>query len=282
MSVYGVYMNCLKSLMIVLVTVLSLTTNAENQNSYYGSEFYSDSSLKDEGLIRELHKILSNKHQEVAGGMDRIVNDCERESHCYAHSGISYNQAKSFLLSKYYVVPNGSGFMIKDVYCEQEYSVPGPYAVPDSTILNVEHTWPQSKFTGRYGKDLQKADLHHLYPSDSQLNSIRGNYPFGEVEKDAKPLKCNTSRFGSAKNGGQMVFEPPHDHRGNVARALFYFSVRYEINIDDKQEAFLRAWHQEDPVDAEEMTRNEEIFKLQNNRNPFIDMPSLADRIKNF
>ena len=43
--------------------------------------------------------------------------------------------------------------------------------------MNTEHTWPQSK--GATGA--AKSDLHHLFPTDSKANSIRGNHPFGIV-----------------------------------------------------------------------------------------------------
>ncbi|MDE5808482.1 MAG: endonuclease, partial [Muribaculaceae bacterium] len=41
----------------------------------------------------------------------------------------------------------------------------------------------------------------------------------------------------------------------------------------------LTRWAKNDPVDTKEITRNEEIFKIQKNRNPFIDYPDLIDYI---
>ena len=93
---------------------------------------------------------------------------------------------------------------------------------------------------------------------------------------------CQTSRRGMAIGSSLTAFEPPENHRGNVARALFYFSVRYKIQIDPLEEGYLRDWHREDPVDAEERKRNDEIFKIQQNRNPFIDEPLLVDDIRDF
>ena len=59
-------------------------------------------------------------------------------------------------------------------------------------------------------------------------------------------------------------------------------TVRDQIKIDSRQEKTLKRWHILDPVDAEEMERNEQIFNIQHNRNPFIDYPQLADKISNF
>lgn len=266
-----------------LISLLVTTQSpAQTPIPYYGEKFYKNQDLKGDELIQHLNRILSGTHQQVTGKPDEIVSDCSKGTRCYTHQSVGYNRAKSKLLSDYYLVQSGNSYVIKDVYCEKEYVVPGPNAIPDSTELNIEHTWPQSKFTGHYSQEMQKADMHHLFPSDSQLNSIRGNYPFGEVSKDEKKLDCPASRYGIAKNGNRIVFEPPVQHRGNVARALFYFSVRYQINIDDKQEEYLREWHRQDPADDSEKERNNEIFKLQNNRNPFIDMPDLVERIQNF
>ena len=52
-----------------------------------------------------------------------------------------------------------------------------------------------------------------------------------------------------------------------------------KYRISDLEEFYLRKWHQEDPVDAEEISRNDRVEKAQGNRNPFIDNPRLATRI---
>ena len=41
----------------------------------------------------------------------------------------------------------------------------------------------------------------------------------------------------------------------------------------------LLEWNDLDPVDSLERTRNEEAFKIQGNRNPFIDYSDFADMI---
>jgi endonuclease I len=78
------------------------------------------------------------------------------------------------------------------------------------------------------------------------------------------------------------MFEPPETHKGNVARSLFYFSIRYGLRISPEEEAYLKMWNKQDPVDQEEMIRNNEIYKTQGSRNPFVDHPELADRIQDF
>lgn len=196
------------------------------------------------------------------------------------HYSISYKSARKNLLGHMAIIQKNNNYFVKDVYCEADYLSPGLGKIPNNSVINVEHTWPQSKFGGTDQRS-QKSDLHHLYPTDSQLNSIRGNYPFGEVVEDTQNTKCPQSHIGYDQNG-RRAFEPPQNHKGNVARALFYFSVRYRISISDSEESALRAWHVEDPVDAEEKLRNDQVEGYQGNRNPFIDEPELVQLISNF
>lgn len=255
-------------------------------------------------------------------GFDVIVNDCnslpEQNMNCYKHSKNEYTYSRGYVyndLDKQNNRQNNSEFVV-DVYCQQIYRFSGSNSIsngfqnsrsarstsreiqhnfnsqvnPPSNFftvvqplgeINIEHTWPQSKFSKEFPGDLQKGDLHHLFPSNSRANSIRGNHPFGEVEREESPINNCPSRFGLNSQGTE-VYEPVASHRGNVARALFYFSLRYKIAIDPTQEAILRKWNQSDPVDDVERNRNNNIFNIQKNRNPFIDFPDLVVAIKDF
>lgn len=196
------------------------------------------------------------------------------------HRSVSYSEARRDILADLYLERTNNSYYVTDVYCENDYRIPGPGKLPNNSVINVEHTWPQSKFGGR-DRRMQKSDLHHLFPTDSQINSVRGNHPFGIVEHPTKVLKCQKSKIGR-NSMGQLVFEPPQAHKGNVARALFYFSVRYGLKIDQTQESVLRQWHEEDPVDAEELARNQEIESIQGNSNPFIENPEFVQAISDF
>jgi deoxyribonuclease I len=242
-----------------------------------------------EVLRTELFKILSSHHQKVKNSPDKLGCSSSSNARCYIHSSLGYRGARKVLFGKIHLEEDNRGYFVKDVYCRKEFTNKqtnvGPNIIPNSNLLNCEHTWPQSKFTGRFGNDIQKSDLHHLYPTDSRANSVRGNYNFGEVNGSAVPGNCEASRIGhdrrsSGSRGNR--FEPPTEHKGNVARALFYFSVRYQISISASEEAYLREWHIEDPVDAKERERNSIIYNVQNNRNPFIDYPELVTRLQDF
>ncbi|RYZ37744.1 MAG: endonuclease I, partial [Myxococcaceae bacterium] len=81
---------------------------------------------------------------------------------------------------------------------------------------------------------------------------------------------------------GRTVFEPPDAHKGNVARALFYFSTVYNKPIPQNEESVLKEWNTLDKVDAAEVKRNDVIETHQQNRNPFVDDPTLSERIADF
>lgn len=297
MPVYEVFMklemrnfSLVAGLFAIMISA-SFSAEAETRIPYYGEKLYQSlqNGVQNEELIQVLNQVLSSAHIPNPQGLDVIASSCNGSSDCYQHHSVSYDQAREIILGEFYLVQDGDQYAVKDVYCEKEYGaddfkgkLPGPHKIPDNTVVNVEHTWPQSRFTSRFPKSMQKSDLHHLFATDSEMNSTRGNFPFGEVSQDKKTLKCQNSRIGMPSHGNQLSFEPPQAHKGNVARALFYFAVRYNTQIDPNQEAFLRKWHHEDAVDQEEIKRNEEIFNIQKNRNPFIDNPDWVDKISDF
>jgi hypothetical protein len=264
-----------KGFVVALLAILfSLVSAAQNTPAhlaeYYGPDLLKslqNKELADDDLRRSLLNIIAKNHHAVG-----------------------YDEARRQIFGKLSLQQDGKEYFVKDVYCEQVYShrdYPqlqfGPNTYPENgDIINTEHTWPQSRFTNRYPHVLQKSDIHHLFPSDSKMNSSRSALHFGDVVEKVEPLKCATAALGHAPTTGEIIFEPPPAHKGNVARAIFYFATRYEMKVSDQEEAFLRKWNQQDPVDQAEMNRNNEIEKIQGNRNPFIDFPELVDQVHNF
>ncbi len=201
------------------------------------------------------------------------------------HTRNSYKTARKHLFGTLHLErDNGNAAYIRDVYCDEVYtnSTPrigkiGKGRIPNHEVVNCEHTWPQSKFDRGALSRYQVGDLHHLYPSQNRANSTRGNYNFGKVDaKNSRLDYCPASKFDG------NTYEPPTYHKGNVARAMFYFAVRYDRKINSQMEETLRQWHELDPVDEEERLRNDRIEDIQGNRNPFIDAPDLVSRITDF
>lgn len=138
--------------------------------------------------------------------------------------------------------------------------------------FNTEHTWPQSLFSSN---EPMQSDLFHLYPTDNPANSIRANSPFGVVSNP-------TWQEGGSK-ATNTLFEPRDQHKGRVARTMLYFGTRYSavtsVNFLVAQEAILRSWAAQFPPDSIEKRRNNDIFAVQANRNPYIDYPQFLERV---
>lgn len=251
-----------------------------NQIAYYGNELYQSRTQITKEL---LFKILNSQHTSKSGSFDTISSICSG-SNCYSHINIGYSQARKVLFGNIYRQLDSRGTFVEDVYCGKKFYYRHLDDVSNmGSEVNIEHTWPQSKFTTRFEKEMQKSDLHHLFLTDSLANNRRANFQFGEVGNGHNELNvqdCEESKLGVQR--GEMIFTPPSEHKGNVARALFYFSVRYQMPIDNDEERVLRMWHEADPVDENELERHETIAQIQKVRNPFIDHSELVDQVEDF
>lgn len=173
-------------------------------------------------------------------------------------------------------------------YSGEEYIYSAPF---NFSVISREHTYPQS-WMPTFGDQTKPEynDYHNLYPvNQNNANAVRSNKPLGKVI-------TVISSYGGAKYGldsrGKQVYEPRDSHKGNAARAIFYMATAYNSidgnnwSIPDPIDAFtvpygqeetiLKQWHWMDPVDEEEMARNDYIESIQNNRNPFIDSMNFA------
>jgi len=145
--------------------------------------------------------------------------------------------------------------------------------------FNTEHTYPQSFFNEN---EPMKSDLFHLYPTDNEPNNRRSNYQYGFVVSNITWDSAG-SKLGKDYTGS-IVFEPRNIHKGNVARSIFYFCVKYIASIDTtfmsaKFENVLRQFNILDTVDAHERSRNTSIYSFEHVRNPFIDHSEFIDRM---
>ncbi len=280
-----------QQLLVGIVSILTtISTQAEtfDRIPYYGKDFYQivENTSESHNIKQELYRVLSLWHLTEKDSFDQIVESCE-EWNCFRHHPLSYKSARESLFGEIHLMKIKNQYAIEDVYCDTLRTAnefpsrpPAPGRIPNPYVVNAEHTWPQSRFNQSQSKYFQKSDLHALYPVYSRVNSSRSNDPFGEVDHISSQV-CPASKKGSSTFSGRVVFEPPDNHKGNVARALFYFAIRYKMDIDPEQEVFLRRWHRQDPVDLQEQERNQRIFSFQGNRNPFIDHPGLVEILKN-
>ncbi|MGL4992998.1 MAG: endonuclease [Bacteroidales bacterium] len=180
-----------------------------------------------------------------------------------------------------------------DMYSLNKRYFPGSGKAPGG--MNIEHSVAKSWWGGT-NNDAYK-DLYHLNPSDIDANSRRSNYPLGIVSNpswDNGAIKVGKNSFGTEYSDN--AFEPLDEYKGDFARAYLYMFTCYEnyswtgtqaptMIVKGETWPMLRPWAKDllvqwtrqDPVSEKEINRAEEIYKLQKNRNPYIDYPELIE-----
>ena len=170
----------------------------------------------------------------------------------------------------------------------------GTYSV-EGDCYNREHIIPQSTFGSAAP---MVSDAHFITPTDGKVNGVRSNYPHGPVTTPTF-TSLNGGKLGSSTIAGYTgpIFEPINDFKGDIARMYFYFATRYENTVAGYSYAMfngtsnqvfttaflnlLITWHNQDPVNAREIDRNNAIYAIQKNRNPYIDHPEYVQAIWN-
>ena len=162
--------------------------------------------------------------------------------------------------------------------------------------MNIEHSFPKSW----WGKEKNDAwcDLYNLYPSDSKANSSKSNFVMGVVVNVKEEAGAGYDKVGMGYADGQLVkmWEPGDRFKGEFSRSYMYMATTYQnlsfVSEGAKQlqtgayptlkkwsSDLFRQWSKNDRVDEMEIKRNEAIYKIQNNRNLFIDYPNLAEYV---
>jgi len=186
---------------------------------------------------------------------------------------LGYDEARIQIYHKLDVYNENGTSYVDCVYSEDRTEQPD-HGLPNHDQFNTEHTVPQSYLKSYPQSSLSRADLHHLFPSGSKINSIRGNFPFNECEakNENQGIICPDGRS----------FMPPKKQRGATARAVFYMSIMYNLPINDREEGVLRNWNFKYPPSAKELERNTKIHNVQGNRNPFVTNPEWVSLISDF
>ncbi|MBQ4017951.1 MAG: endonuclease [Paludibacteraceae bacterium] len=163
---------------------------------------------------------------------------------------------------------------------------------------NKEHLVCQSWL----GSGPMVSDLFNVYPTDARINNLRSNYAYGVVGGSFSGFSGDPQHHGLGKLGTSTtsgigtVYEPADEYKGDFARSFFYMVARYRsntlnsgngskmftsspTNLTAYSLSFLLDWHRQDPVSQKEIDRNQAVYGIQHNRNPFIDYPELVEYI---
>ena len=217
-----------------------------------------------------------------------------------SHKEVSYS---SGLLDAFKKADTDNQGYIIDIYsnCHYRPSDNGSTAKNMGEGYNREHSFPRSWFNGAVAP--MNTDVFHVYPTDIHVNSQRSNYPYGVCANGTRLSYGNyvaKGKLGKSTYPGYSgtVFEPDDEYKGDLARTYFYMVTCYKNELPswpgsdqlnysvNKYKAFstwtinmLMEWTRLDPVSEKEIKRNEAIYLIQGNRNPFIDHPELAEFI---
>ena len=191
---------------------------------------------------------------------------------------------------------NSIGGYFWDMYSDNKRST------YNSSLMNREHCMPRSWWgdSSSYPSYDANGDLVNLSPADAEANTVKSNLPLGIVGTATYTngvVKVGNNTFPGGYTG--PAFEPANEYKGDFARTYLYMVTCYEdysiywhgtgtetmLNGGTypvfKQWAInmLLKWNSDDPVSDKERNRNEGVYSVQHNRNPFIDHPELADFI---
>ncbi|MFW5879545.1 MAG: endonuclease [bacterium] len=174
-------------------------------------------------------------------------------------------------------------------------------AAEEGLYYNREHSFPKSWWGGgTSSSDTMYTDLFHIIPADAWINTNRSNLPYGEVCEPGMITSNGSKKGNNCYNYEEaytgLVFEPIDAYKGDLARHYFYMLTRYMDRINSWNQYddtymlegsgfspwaldMLLSWHVLDPVSPKEIERNNAVYEIQGNRNPFIDYPDLACQI---
>lgn len=210
------------------------------------------------------------------------------------HTKISYGAGSGSTWGAFYttdaVIENGKRRVLDMYSPEVRYFGSKGEAISE---MNIEHSVAKSWWGGT--KNNAYCDLHHLNPSDKDANSRKSNYPLGELTSVS--WTNGVASVGKANiNGSSMnAFEPCDEYKGDFARTYMYMFTCYQdltwentwMNYENSTYPTLKPWavqlllkwHKEDPVSEKEVNRNNAVYAVQGNRNPYIDYPQLAEYV---
>ena len=263
----------MKQFIIISLLLFSTQIFAQIPAGYYdGTDGLEGSALK-----TVLFGIIKNPNVSSYDGLWTKFKTTDRDN---------YYENDASVMDIYSENPNGA-----DPYTYHYTSDQcGSYGV-EGDCYNREHSFPKSWFNDA---SPMYSDLFHLYPTDGKVNGYRSNYPYGNVSS-ASWTSQNGSKLGtcSSPTYSGTVFEPIDEFKGDLARTYFYMATCYEDKISSWNSAALAGnsfpaytdwyleimlqWNSQDPVSDKEIDRNNAIYNIQGNRNPYIDHPEWVE-----
>ena len=210
------------------------------------------------------------------------------------HKVISYGSGEEKTWGAFYttdaVVENGQRRVLDMYSNEKRYFTSKGSAVSG---MNIEHSVAKSWWGGNQNNAY--CDIHHLNPSDQNANSRKSNYPLGELTSVSWDNGVTFVGKANIDGSSQNAYEPCDEYKGDFARVFMYMFTCYQdltwkytwMNYEKSTYPTLKPWavelllkwHKQDPVSEKEVNRNNAVYAVQGNRNPYVDYPQLADYV---
>ena len=185
---------------------------------------------------------------------------------------VVWADAEDTLLKQVYVAGGTT------LYCNSDFK-PGDrlkvdYIYSEKQLLRHFGCITSRQCASKNGFEDVMGDLHNMYPVERQSELDRRGTLLGDLPDNVEASPC----------GYQLsfqTFDPPAYARGNIARAMVYMHKQHDLPLIGALPMYKR-WNQEDPPDEAEKARNGAISRIQGNRNPYIDDPSLIEKMSGF
>lgn len=205
-------------------------------------------------------------------------------------SVLSYGSGSGSTWSGFYVTDRTPDNYCVDRYSPNKRQFASPTKAPSG--MNIEHSFAKSWWGST--KNQAYCDIFNLMPSDSEANSKKSNYAMGEVTSQS--WTNGSIKIGNGNEVSNKIWEPEDKWKGDFARTYMYMVTCYsdltwrsngldqlENNqwptFNDWTTEMVLKWSRQDPVDEIEMARNEAVYEIQGNRNPFVDFPNLCEYV---
>lgn len=206
---------------------------------------------------------------------------------------LSYGSKDGSTWWGFYLTDNDNGKVI-DRYSNETYM----FVERGKSVAgtNIEHSFPKSWWGGTETQAYK--DLFNLMPSDRAANNQKSNYGMGVVTQTSGKGYYNNDCIKVGDSGmGFKVWQPSKYWQGDFARGYMYMATAYQDYVWASNEAkssleqnewptlqkwaytLYIKWAKEDPVNEIEVKRNNAVYSIQGNRNPYIDFPNLMEYV---
>ena len=236
-------------------------------------------------------------YYNAANGKKKVALKSAMHSIIQPKTLLNYGGGAGRTWSGFYVTDRLPDNQVIDRYSnDKRYfsSSDNAYSANAPAGMNIEHSFPKSWWGGANNNAYK--DLYNLMPCESGINSSKSNYAMGKVTSVRVNNGCTKVGTGPTSNGSKQLWEPADKWKGDFARDYFYMVTAYSdltwtsngLDMLENNEwptmqqwayTLLLQWARQDPVDETEIKRNDDVFSIQGNRNPFVDFPYLAEYI---